>query len=75
MPILLPPTHPETTMIASIGFFITALVVIIRSTIVYASRVVNIRQKKAINYEDKLGPQLVSICLILSILFSYFCNY
>lgn len=64
-----------TTMIASIGFFITALVVIIRSTIVYASRVVNIRQKKAINYEDKLGPQLVSICLILSILFSYFCNY
>ncbi|KAK5959712.1 Vtc4p PWA37_003077 [Arxiozyma heterogenica] len=64
-----------TTMIASIGFFITALVVIIRSTIVYASRVVNIRQKKAIDYEDKLGPQLVSICLILSILFSYFCNY
>lgn len=64
-----------TTMIASIGFFITALVVIIRSIIVYASRVVNIRQKKAINYEDKLGPQLVSICLILSILFSYFCNY
>lgn len=64
-----------TTMIASIGFFITALVVIIRSTIVYASRVVNIRQKKAINYEDKLGPQLVSVCLILSILFSYFCNY
>lgn len=64
-----------TTMIASIGFFITALIVIIHSTIVYASRVVNIRQKKAVNYEDKLGPQLVSICLILSILFTYFCNY
>ena len=64
-----------TTMIASIGFFITALIVIIRSTIVYASRVVNIRQKKAVNYEDKLGPQLVTVFLILSILFSYFCNY
>ncbi|CCF58338.1 hypothetical protein KAFR_0E01840 [Kazachstania africana CBS 2517] len=64
-----------TTMIASIGFFLTALCILVHSTIVYGRRVVNIRTKKAVDYEDKIGPPMVSGFLILSILFTFFCNY
>ncbi|QHS74228.1 Vtc4p [Saccharomyces paradoxus] len=63
-----------TAMIGSIGFFITSLAVLIRTVMVYAKRVVNIRLKRAVNYEDKIGPGMVSVFLILSILFSFFCN-
>ncbi|KAH3899066.1 Vtc4p SCDLUD_004489 [Saccharomycodes ludwigii] len=64
----------ETTMVASIGFFFTALAVILYSAFVYCTRVVNIRLKRAVDYEDKFGPRLVCGCLVISILFSYFCN-
>ncbi|QLL33568.1 hypothetical protein HG536_0E04790 [Torulaspora globosa] len=63
-----------TTMIASIGFFITALATIIHAVLIYATRVVNIRLKKAVDYEDKLGPPMICTFLMLSILFSFFCN-
>ena len=63
-----------TAMIGSIGFFITSLAVLIRTVMVYAKRVVNIRLKRAVDYEDKIGPGMVSVFLILSILFSFFCN-
>ncbi|EDO17388.1 hypothetical protein Kpol_1060p44 [Vanderwaltozyma polyspora DSM 70294] len=63
-----------TTMIASIGFFITALAVIAHTTYVYTTRVVNIRLKRAIDYEDKIGPPMICVFLTLSILFSFYCN-
>ncbi|CAI4044848.1 hypothetical protein SUVZ_10G1790 [Saccharomyces uvarum] len=63
-----------TAMIGSIGFFITSLAVLIRTVMVYATRVVNIRLKRAVDYEDKIGPGMVSVFLILSIFFSFFCN-
>lgn len=64
-----------TTMLASIGFFITSIVTLLHTISVYATRVVNIRLKKAIDYEDKVGPPMISIFLLLSILFSLFCNW
>ena len=63
-----------TTMLASIGFFVTALVVLFHAVRVYATRVVNIRMKKAVDYEDKVGPPMVCTFLLLSVLFSFFCN-
>ncbi|KAL6946894.1 vacuolar transporter chaperone [Hanseniaspora vineae] len=65
----------QTTMVASIGFFATALLTIFYSTYVYCTRVVNIRLKRVVDYEDKLGPRLICLFLTLSILFTYFCNY
>lgn len=64
----------QTTMIASIGFFITALATIVHAVLTYATRVVNIRLKKAVDYEDKMGPPMICAFLMLSILFSFFCN-
>lgn len=64
----------QTTMIASVGFFITALATIIHAVLTYATRVVNIRLKKAVDYEDKMGPPMICAFLMLSIMFSFFCN-
>lgn len=64
----------RTTMIVSTGFFITALATIIHAIITYATRVVNIRLKRAVDYEDKLGPPMICTFLMLSIFFSFFCN-
>lgn len=64
----------STTMIASVGFFITSLLTIIHSVITYAKRVVYIRLKRAVDYEDRLAPPVICILLTLSILFSFYCN-
>lgn len=63
-----------TTMIASIGFFISSLFTIWYSTYTYCKRVVNIRLKRAVDYEDKYGPPMICGFLLLSILFTFFCN-
>lgn len=64
----------STTMIASVGFFLTSLVTIFHSVIVYARRVVYIRLKRAVDYEDRFAPPMVCILLTISILFSFYCN-
>lgn len=64
----------STTMIASVGFFITSLLTIIHSVITYAKRVVYIRLKRAVDYEDRIAPPVICILLTLSILFSFYCN-
>lgn len=63
-----------TAMITSVGFFITALITIMHAVLTYASRVVNIRQKKAIDYADRVGPPMICAFLMLSIAFSFLCN-
>lgn len=63
-----------TTMIASIGFFITSLATIVHSVVTYAKRVVYIRLKRAVDYEDRLAPPTICVLLTLSILFSFYCN-
>lgn len=64
----------STTMIASVGFFITSLVTIVHSVVTYARRVVYIRLKRAVDYEDRLAPPTICVLLTLSILFSFYCN-
>ncbi|KAM3164800.1 Vacuolar transporter chaperone 4 [Lachancea thermotolerans] len=64
----------RTTMVASVGFFLTALVTIIYNAYVYCKRVVNIRLKRAIDYQDKVGPPLVCACLLASTIFSFYCK-
>lgn len=64
----------STTMIASVGFFITSLATIVHSVITYARRVVYIRLKRAVDYEDRLAPPVICILLTLSVLFSFYCN-
>ncbi|QEU58240.1 Vtc4 [Kluyveromyces lactis] len=63
-----------TTMVASTGFFLTALFTIWFSTYTYCKRVVNIRMKRSIDYEDKYGPRMICAFLMASILFTFFCN-
>ncbi|KAI0461234.1 vacuolar transporter chaperone [Komagataella kurtzmanii] len=61
----------KVSFIASIGFFITATVTILYSLGVYLWRVVNIRRKRAIRYDDQLGPRCIAACLALSIGLSF----
>ncbi|SCU91491.1 LADA_0F10286g1_1 [Lachancea dasiensis] len=65
----------DATMVASVGFFCTALLTIIYNAYVYCNRVVNIRLKRAVDYQDKLGPPLVCAFLLLSTLFSFYCKW
>ncbi|CEP62694.1 Vtc4p LALA0_S06e01574g [Lachancea lanzarotensis] len=65
----------DATMVASVGFFLTALVTIIYNGYVYCKRVVNIRMKHAVDYQDKIGPPLVCGFLVLSTLFSFYCKW
>ncbi|SCU82578.1 LAME_0C01860g1_1 [Lachancea meyersii CBS 8951] len=65
----------DATMVASVGFFCTALVTIFYNAYVYCNRVVNIRMKHAVDYQDKIGPPLVCGFLILSTLFSFYCKW
>lgn len=64
----------KTTTIASIGFFLTSLITIVYTYITYNIRVVYIREKWAVDYEDRIGPPLICVCLIGSMLFSFYCN-
>ncbi|ANZ75513.1 BA75_02314T0 [Komagataella pastoris] len=61
----------KISFIASIGFFITATATILYSMGVYLWRVVNIRKKRAIRYDDQLGPRCIAACLALSIGLSF----
>ncbi|CCH59486.1 hypothetical protein TBLA_0B06640 [Henningerozyma blattae CBS 6284] len=65
----------RVTMLASIGFFLTSLFTIGHSTYKYATRVVDIRLKRAVNYEDSKGPAFICTFMILSMIFSFYCNY
>lgn len=64
----------EVTMIASLGFFLSAIYTIIHATKMYAKRVMDIRLKRASNYEDEWGPRWICGLLLASVLFSLYCN-
>ena len=49
----------NSTLTASIGFFIAALFIIGYSTYKYLWRVLMIREKKAVAYGDKFGPNMI----------------
>ncbi|AWU77222.1 hypothetical protein CAS74_001145 [Pichia kudriavzevii] len=48
-------------------FYLTAMLTIIYSSGVYVFRVFSIRNKRAVRYDDQLGPRLVCVALALSV--------
>lgn len=48
---------------ASVGFFIVALFTIVYSIWLYIWRVVQIRNKRAVRYDDRVGPTVICIAL------------
>lgn len=49
----------KSTLTASIGFFISALFTLIYSTYKYVWRTLMIREKKIVDYADKIGPNMI----------------
>lgn len=49
----------KSTLTASIGFFISALFTLTYSTYKYVWRTLMIREKKIVDYADKIGPNLI----------------
>lgn len=56
----------KSSLTASIGFFITALFVLCYSTYRYLWRVVMVREKKAVQYGDKFGPNMICVCIAVA---------
>lgn len=52
---------------AAFGFFISAVITILYSIGMYLWRVYNIRRKRAIRYDDQIGPTAICIVLALAI--------
>lgn len=61
----------NSTLTASIGFFIAALFIIGYSTYKYLWRVLMIREKKAVAYGDKFGPNMICGVIFLAIFINY----
>lgn len=61
----------NSTLTASIGFFIAALFIICYSTYKYLWRVLMIREKKAVAYGDKFGPNMICGVIFLAIFINY----
>ncbi|KAH3662201.1 hypothetical protein OGAPHI_005449 [Ogataea philodendri] len=55
------------SLVTSTGFYLTAILTIVYSTYVYIFRVINIRNKRAVRYDDQLGPKLICGALALSV--------
>lgn len=61
----------NTSLTASIGFFISALVTFLYSAGMYIWRTLMIREKRPVKYGDKLGPNLICACIFLSTLMTF----
>ncbi|ODQ80757.1 hypothetical protein BABINDRAFT_160971 [Babjeviella inositovora NRRL Y-12698] len=61
----------NSALTASIMFYLTTVMCVVYATGVYLFRIVNIRKKRAIDYEDKYGPKAICGLIALSCLFSF----
>lgn len=61
----------KVTLAASVGFFLTTVLTIVYSTVMYIWRVINIRNKVAANYDDTYGPTGICIMMALSLFISF----
>lgn len=48
---------------AAVGFFLTAVLTVVYSIVLYVWRVYQIRNKRAVRYDDRIGPTVVCIAL------------
>lgn len=53
----------KSSLTASIGFYICAMVTFVYSTYRYLWRIIMIREKRAVEYGDKIGPNLICFCI------------
>ncbi|KAG0679145.1 vacuolar transporter chaperone [Pichia californica] len=64
-----------TSLLTAACFYLTAVLTILYSSGVYIFRVINIRNKRAVRYDDQWGPRLVCIALALSVGVSFIFRY
>lgn len=64
-----------TSLITAGCFYITAILTILYSAGVYIFRVFSIRNKRAVRYDDQLGPMLVCSALAISVGVSFIFRY
>lgn len=65
----------KSSITASIGFFISALFVVIYATYKYIWRVLKIRDKKPVQYGDKFGPNMICVLIALSTFSTFIFKY
>lgn len=56
-------------------FYLTAILTILYSSGVYVFRVISIRNKRAVRYDDQIGPRLVCGALAFSVFVSFLFRY
>lgn len=64
-----------TSLISAACFYLTAVLTIIYSSGVYIFRVISIRNKRAVRYDDQWGPRLVCAALAFSVGVSFVFRY
>ncbi|GMM31589.1 Vtc4 protein [Martiniozyma asiatica (nom. inval.)] len=63
------------SIITASCFYLTAILTILYSTGMYIWRVMSIRNKKAVRYDDQLGPRLICGALAISVAVSFVFRY
>ncbi|ODV95050.1 hypothetical protein PACTADRAFT_34789 [Pachysolen tannophilus NRRL Y-2460] len=63
------------SLLGSIGFFITAFTTIFYAMCMYLWRVFNIRKKRAVRYDDQIGPRIICACLAISLAANFLYRY
>lgn len=64
-----------TSLITAACFYFTAVLTILYSAGVYVWRVMSIRNKRAVRYDDQIGPRLICGALSLSVFVSFVFRY
>ena len=57
---------------ASIGFFVVAILTILYSICLYLWRVVQIRNKRPVRYDDRIGPTVICFALAFATGLNFF---
>lgn len=65
----------KSSLVASIGFFITALFTMAHAIFKYIRRTLAIREKKATEYADKFGPNMICFFIAASTFFTFFFKF
>ena len=65
----------KSAVIASIGFFISALFTMTYSIYKYVRRTLAIREKKTSQYADSFGPNMICACIFASTFTTFIFKY
>ncbi|CDK24939.1 unnamed protein product [Kuraishia capsulata CBS 1993] len=63
------------SLLASVGFYLTAALTIVYASGMYVWRCHAIRRKRAVRYDDQIGPRVLCGCLALSVGLSFLFRY